>query len=159
MHVRNKDLWYLWPAKMLDANLGWLWRERYRDCDWPVVRQSVCVLVVDTLNTCCKIMFICIMRFIRTFYKNVSVIWMMIRMVGEWVFLLVPAHPGSPGQRAVKQLLLCMCVTGEELVESMSMMCMLCMLEISIWREFAAAVRPIIHCRPQWDATENSSKL
>jgi len=33
---------------------------------------------------------------------------MMIRMVGEWVFLLVPAHPGSPGQRAVKQLL-CVC--------------------------------------------------
>jgi len=32
--------------------------------------------------------------------------WMMIRMVGEWLFLLVPAHPGSPGQRAVKRLLL-----------------------------------------------------
>ena len=31
---------------------------------------------------------------------------MMIRMVGGWVFLLVPAHPGSPGQRAVKRLLL-----------------------------------------------------
>jgi len=31
--------------------------------------------------------------------------WMMIRMVGGWVFLLVPAHPGSPGQRAVKRLL------------------------------------------------------
>jgi len=25
----------------------------------------------------------------------------MIRMVGGWVFLLVPAHPGSPRQRAV----------------------------------------------------------
>jgi len=32
--------------------------------------------------------------------------WMLIRMVGGWVFLLVPAHPGSPGQRAVKRLLL-----------------------------------------------------
>ena len=32
--------------------------------------------------------------------------WMMIRMVGGWVFLLVLAHPGSPGQRAVKWLLL-----------------------------------------------------
>ena len=32
--------------------------------------------------------------------------WMMIRMVGGWVFLLVPAHPGSPGQRAGKRLLL-----------------------------------------------------
>ena len=31
--------------------------------------------------------------------------WMMIRMVGGSVFLLVPAHLGSPGQRAVKQLL------------------------------------------------------
>ena len=29
---------------------------------------------------------------------------MMIRMVGGWMFLLVPAHPGSPGQRAVKRL-------------------------------------------------------
>jgi len=27
-------------------------------------------------------------------------------MVGGWLFLLVPAHPGSPGQRAVKRLLL-----------------------------------------------------
>jgi len=32
--------------------------------------------------------------------------WMMIGMVGGWVFLLVPAHQGSPGQRAVKRLLL-----------------------------------------------------
>ena len=31
---------------------------------------------------------------------------MMIRMVGGWVFLLVPAHLGSPRQRAVKWLLL-----------------------------------------------------
>jgi len=31
---------------------------------------------------------------------------MMIRTVGGWVFLLVPAHPGSPGQKAVKRLLL-----------------------------------------------------
>jgi len=32
--------------------------------------------------------------------------WMMIWMVGGWVFLLVPSHPGSPGQRAVTRLLL-----------------------------------------------------
>jgi len=44
--------------------------------------------------------------------------WMVIKMVGGWVFLLVPAHPGSPGQRAVKRLLLlhlhvwAMCYTG-----------------------------------------------
>jgi len=36
--------------------------------------------------------------------------WVMIRMVGGSVFLLVPAHPGSPGQRAIKQLLLCVVV-------------------------------------------------
>jgi len=34
---------------------------------------------------------------------------MMIRMVGGWVFLLVPAHQGSPGQRVVKRLLLLLC--------------------------------------------------
>jgi len=34
--------------------------------------------------------------------------WMMIRMVGGWVFLLVLAHPGSHRQRSVKRsLLLC----------------------------------------------------
>jgi len=34
------------------------------------------------------------------------------------VFLLVSAHPGSPGQRAVKQLLLCVLVerNGTEMV-------------------------------------------
>jgi len=32
--------------------------------------------------------------------------WMTIRMVGGWMFLLVPAHLGSPGQMAVKRLLL-----------------------------------------------------
>ena len=31
-------------------------------------------------------------------------------MVGGWVFLLVLGHPGSPGQRAIKRLLL-LCVT------------------------------------------------
>ena len=29
--------------------------------------------------------------------------WMMIRMVGGLMFLLVPAHLGSPGQRAVNK--------------------------------------------------------
>ena len=28
----------------------------------------------------------------------------------EWVFLLVLAHPGTPGPKAVKQLCLCVCV-------------------------------------------------
>ena len=38
--------------------------------------------------------------------EEVDKAWMMSRMVGYWMFLLVPAHPGSPGQRAVKRLLL-----------------------------------------------------
>ena len=34
-----------------------------------------------------------------------------IRMgVSGWVFLLVPAYPGSPGQKAVKRLCVCVCV-------------------------------------------------
>jgi len=36
---------------------------------------------------------------------------MMIRMVGGSVFLLIQAHPGSPGQRAVKRLLCVVVVT------------------------------------------------
>ena len=36
----------------------------------------------------------------------------MIRMgVSGWMFLLVPAYPGSPGQKAVKRLCVCVCVT------------------------------------------------
>jgi len=30
--------------------------------------------------------------------------------VSGWMFLLVPAYPGSPGQKAVKRL--CVCVGG-----------------------------------------------
>ena len=37
----------------------------------------------------------------------------MIRMgVSGWMFLLVPAYPGSPGQKAVKRLCVCMCRIG-----------------------------------------------
>jgi len=32
--------------------------------------------------------------------------WMIIRMMGGWMCLLVLAHPGSPWQRAIKRLLL-----------------------------------------------------
>jgi len=28
----------------------------------------------------------------------------------EWVFLLVPAYPGSPGPKAIKRLCVCVCV-------------------------------------------------
>jgi len=35
----------------------------------------------------------------------------MIRMrISGGTFLLVPAHPGSPGQRAIKRLHVCVCV-------------------------------------------------
>jgi len=39
------------------------------------------------------------------YYYTADEDWMMIRMVGGWAFLLVPAHTGSPRQRAVQQLL------------------------------------------------------
>ena len=32
------------------------------------------------------------------------------RGVSKWMFLLVPAHPGRPGQRAVKRSRVCVCV-------------------------------------------------
>ena len=28
----------------------------------------------------------------------------------HWFYLLVPAHPGSPGQRAIKRVCMCVCV-------------------------------------------------
>jgi len=34
----------------------------------------------------------------------------MIRMAGGCVFLLVPANPGSPRQKAVKTVVVCVCV-------------------------------------------------
>jgi len=48
-------------------------------------------------------------RFIQTFriLEEADKDWMMIRLAGGWMFLLVPAHPGSPGQRAAKRLLCC----------------------------------------------------
>jgi len=36
--------------------------------------------------------------------------WMMIRIVGGWVFLLVLAHPGSPGQGRKSVVVVCVCV-------------------------------------------------
>ena len=52
----------------------------------------------------------------------------MIRMVGGWVFLLVPAHPGSPGQRAVKWLLLCCWRDGGWLWHQLDHMQIICTL-------------------------------
>ena len=34
------------------------------------------------------------------------------RGVSGWMLLLVPAHPGNPGQRAVKWSCVCVCVCG-----------------------------------------------
>jgi len=56
MLVWNSDSWYRQPAKTLDANLVWLWTGHYRCYDWAVERSSetMCVLVANTLNTCCE---------------------------------------------------------------------------------------------------------
>jgi len=83
MHVGNKDLWHLWPAKMLEANLGWLWTERYRGWDWPVARQSEIMYACwwRTLWThAAKLFSICIMWFIRTFCETINVIWCIWRL-------------------------------------------------------------------------------
>jgi len=64
--------------KMLDANLGWLWTERHRGCNWPVVQQSEIMYACWwwTLWTHpAKLLFISIMWFIRAFYETVNVIW------------------------------------------------------------------------------------
>jgi len=42
---------------------------------------------------------------------------MIMRIVGGWVFLLVPAHPGSPRQRAIKRLLVCVLCRQSKLVQ------------------------------------------
>jgi len=60
--IQNKDMWHLWPAKMPDSNLGWLWTERHRGCDWPVARQSEIMYACwwRTLWThAAKLLFIC----------------------------------------------------------------------------------------------------
>jgi len=72
----KKDLWHLWPSKMLDANLGWLSTERYGGCDWPVARQSEIMYACwwRTLWThAAKLLFISIMCFIRTLCETVNV--------------------------------------------------------------------------------------
>jgi len=44
--------------------------------------------------------------------KDSRMIW----LVGRWVFLLLLAHRGSPGQMAIKWLLLCCCLILEKLL-------------------------------------------
>jgi len=46
------------PEKLPDANLVWLWTERYQGCNWPVERpfEIMCALLVaEALNTCYEI--------------------------------------------------------------------------------------------------------
>jgi len=45
--------------------------------------------------------------------------------VSGWMFLLVPAYPGSPGRKAVKRLCVCVCVTVKEVVPSVLWRCWL----------------------------------
>jgi len=52
------------------------WTERYQGCHWPVARQSEIMYACwwQTLWThAAKLLFICIMWFIRTFYETVNV--------------------------------------------------------------------------------------
>ena len=46
------------------------------------------------------------------FYSILLYFWMIAGSMGEsgWMFILVPAHLGSPGQRAIKWLRVCLCV-------------------------------------------------
>jgi len=63
---------------LLDANLAWLWTDYYQRCDRPVARQSeiTCAFWWWALWThTVKLLFICILWFIRTFYETVNVIW------------------------------------------------------------------------------------
>jgi len=57
MHVRNKDFWYLdlqksWPKLGLTLNRT---LSRLRLTSGATVWDHVCMLVADTLNTCCEI--------------------------------------------------------------------------------------------------------
>jgi len=64
----------------LQKCLDWLWTERYRRCNWSMARPSemMCACWWRTLWThAVKLVLICIMWFIRTFYETVNVIWFM----------------------------------------------------------------------------------
>ena len=63
-------------------------------------------------------------------------------MVGGWVFLLVLAHPGSPGQRAIKRSLLSLCCVT-------SSMCG------SAWKTTASDEMPLISYTADVDASKS----
>jgi len=74
----------------------------------------------------------------------------MIRMsVSGWVFLLVPAHPGCPGPKAVKWLCVCVCIVWCEdivLQQHSKMPCCRCKVGICVDCQCASASRTCIDC-------------
>jgi len=72
--VWNKDSWHWRPAKMLDANLFWLWLEHH-PCWRDHLRSCVhadCGPFERMLWPECSFIW-----FTRTFYETVNVIWCM----------------------------------------------------------------------------------
>jgi len=85
--------------------IGWrnVWNMRWRAPDEEVDQRGrgerLCKKIAKHVIWTGRMLWIVVDG--RSWYKD----WI-IRMVGGWMFLLVPAHLGSPGQRAVKRLLL-----------------------------------------------------
>ena len=83
--------------------IGWrnIWNTRWRASDQEVDqrgrRERLCKKIAKHVIRTGRMLWI---------VEEADKGWMMIRIVVGWVFLLVLAHPGSPGQRAVKWLLL-----------------------------------------------------
>jgi len=87
MRVRNKALWHQWPAKMLNVNSVWFSTECYQGCDCQVARPSeiMCACWWWTLWThAVKLLFICIIWFIRTFCETFNVIRCIWRLFRSW---------------------------------------------------------------------------
>ena len=59
------------------------------------------------------------------------------RGVSGWMFLLVPAHPGRPGQRAIKRSCVCtVCVWLEYVVDRLTGTCV-----VNFWYDMAYDIR------------------
>jgi len=59
------------------------WTERYQGCDWPVTWPSEIIYVCwwyTVWTLAAKLLFICIMWFIKTFCETVNVIWCIWRL-------------------------------------------------------------------------------
>jgi len=55
------------------------------------------------------------------------------------MFLLIPAYPSSPGQKAVKQLCVCVCVCVRACVRACARACV-CVAEVSIKAIFVSVL-------------------